>query len=237
MTDIDHRSVVANHLDAFKAVALSYLKIIWVVCWSNLHRPCAVVHINVFICNHRNLTSSQRQLDIGTDQSFVTLVIRIDSHGSVTEQCFGTGGRHHDLTYFVECRIGNLIELALLGLVDDFDIRKARLVLGAIINHPLTSVYEPIFPQLFKCIVDCGNNFFIKSEDEVAPARPNAQRTELQLHIPPLAVDKIPDLGIQLLPRIIKTSFALFFQLFFIHYPGFEARMVCPWQIDSIVPL
>ena len=48
--------------------------------------------VNILVGNHRDLAVRQRKLQHFSDQVLVTLVIRVDRHGGIAEQCLRTGG-------------------------------------------------------------------------------------------------------------------------------------------------
>ena len=83
--------IVIHDIDFFKVVALAYLEVIRVMCRCDLNASCSEFLVNIFICDNRDLTVSQRQFQHLADQVFVSFILRVYCNCSISKKCFRTG--------------------------------------------------------------------------------------------------------------------------------------------------
>ena len=69
----------------------SHLKIIGVVCRSDLDRSCSELHINEIIGYYRDLSIDKRKHDCFSMFPCVARILRVNCHSSITQHCFRTG--------------------------------------------------------------------------------------------------------------------------------------------------
>ena len=89
------------------------------------------------------------------------------------------------------------------------DVSKAGLVFCTVVDDPLTTVDQPILPQLIEGTINRFHHLRVKRKDHIFPVGPNAKGAQLELHIAPLLIDKVPHLCIQLITRVIEARLAL----------------------------
>ena len=111
---IDAR-IVIHHIDFRQAVPFSHFKIIGVMGRCNLYAACPELFIHIGICHHRNLPVCQRQLQHLAHQILISLILRVDCHGSISQQCLWTSGSNfYKPPFFPHDRIINVPEMPVL---------------------------------------------------------------------------------------------------------------------------
>ena len=138
--DVNHRTVRIDDLNSVQIVTLSHLKVVWIVCRSNFHRSCSVVHIDILVGDNRNLFVENRQQNASTDQVLVSFIVRVDRNCDIAENRFRARCRDNNFPNAIEGWVGNFPQFTFFGLVDNLNIRKARLVLRTKINDAFAPV-------------------------------------------------------------------------------------------------
>ncbi len=192
--NINHLAVIANHLNPLKVMALPYLKIIGVMSRRDLYCPCPICHIDIFISDNRDFAISEGQLDFCANQMLIPLVIWVDRYRYVTEHGLWARSSNNNLSDMIECRVGNVVELAFFIFVHHLNITKTRLVFETIIHHTLAPIDQPVIPKLLERAIDSRNHLLVQRKHEVFPACACPEGPQLQLHVAPLTVNKIPHL-------------------------------------------
>ena len=80
-------SIVIHNVDDWKIVSLSYLKVIRIMCRSNLYNTGTKLHINIRILYDRNLTIHQWKHQLLTFQVRISLIIRMNGYRCITKHC------------------------------------------------------------------------------------------------------------------------------------------------------
>ncbi len=76
--------------------------------------------------------------------------------------------------------------------------------------------------------MDNRDDFRVEGEDVPAPIKRKAQPPELIFHVAAVSLHKIPNHFVERFPVKIKTAFAFFRQLFFVHVLRFKPGVVGP---------
>ena len=84
--------IVIHDVDFWKAVSLSYLKVIGVVGWCDLYAAGSELFIHIGICNNRYFPVCKGKLQHLANQVLVPLIFRIDCHSSISKKSFRSGG-------------------------------------------------------------------------------------------------------------------------------------------------
>ena len=90
---------------------------------SNLKASCTKLNINVLVFNNRNYTVYKRYYYLFASEVLVLRVIRVDAHCSVAHNGFRTCGGHYCIAVLALNLVAQIVELALLLLINNFFIR------------------------------------------------------------------------------------------------------------------
>ena len=113
----------------------------------------------------------------------------------------------------------------------------ACLVLGAVVNDSLASVNQLVLPEFLKRAIDRVYHLLVKRKDHIFPRGAGAEGPQLELHVAPVLVDKLPDLSVELLAREVKPAFAFFVQFFFVDHPCLKASVVSTGDVGNVPTL
>ena len=108
-----HSGVVVQDADLFQIVAFSYFKVVGVVGRGDLHAAGTELLVNIFVRDHRDLTSGQREFQHLADQVLIALILRVHCHGGIAQHRLRTGGGDlHEAAFFSHDRVVDVPEEA-----------------------------------------------------------------------------------------------------------------------------
>ena len=109
-------------------MTFSYLKVIRVMCRSDLYNAGTKFHIYIGIRNDRNLTVYNRQQNLSANQMLITLVGRVNCNRTVAQHGFRTGGcDFYKSAFLTDDRIFDVPEMTCLLYVLYLCIRNRGL--------------------------------------------------------------------------------------------------------------
>ena len=136
-----HRRVIVENIDLLKVVTQSDFKVVRIMCRRDLHAARSEFLVYIFIRDHRDLAVRERKLKHFSDEIFVALIVRIDSHSGIAEQRLRTGGRDLDkLSGLADDRVIDMPEKSILINVFNLGIRQRCLALRAPVDDPASAV-------------------------------------------------------------------------------------------------
>ena len=205
--DFGHATVFADDLDDPEMMALTDFPVVEVVRGGNLDNTGAEAHVDHFVSDDFYLKRPIDAFDGDglADVLLVTLVVRVDGDGGITE--FGLGASRGES----ERTVLDVIERGFLFFVVDFDVGESGLVVRAEIDQFFATIDHTIVPHFFESRVDAGDDVFVESESEVGPSTRGAERADLELHVATLLLDEVPDARIELVAVKIEARMAFFF--------------------------
>ena len=107
--------IVVHDVDLRQIMSLADFKIVRVMCRCDLYASGSEFFIYIRICDHRDLTVGQRQLQHLADQILISFIFRIDCNGGISEQRLRTGGCDlHKTSFFSDDRIIDMPEKSVL---------------------------------------------------------------------------------------------------------------------------
>ena len=139
------------------------------------------LYIYVIVLDNRNNTSYQRNDHLLTLQPSILGVIRIDTHGSISHDGFGTGGSNHCITSFgvTFYHILQIVQLAVLFLIDYFLITKGGQCFRVPVHHTDTTVNQTFVIQVDKNLEHAFTTFLIHCESCTVPIAGSTQLAKL----------------------------------------------------------
>ena len=88
-------TVVVEDVDGFQTVLLTERVVVDIVSWSYLQATCTELDIDVFILDDRNLAAYEGNDNVLTLEPWYLRIVRVDTHGNVAHDGFGTGGCYY----------------------------------------------------------------------------------------------------------------------------------------------
>ena len=110
-------SIIIHNIDFRQIVTLSNLKVIRVMCRSNLNCTCSEFFVYIIICHNWNLSVSQRKQTLLAYDIFISLIIRMYCNGSISQHGFRTGSCDLQIIIRSDNWILNMPEISFLLLM------------------------------------------------------------------------------------------------------------------------
>ena len=128
------------------------LKVVEVVSRRDFDRPCPEFPIDEESISHDgNVSLGERKADSFPDQVAVPGVFRMHRHGGVAQHSLRSRRRDDQAGGgVIGQRVGDMVELPLVVLVFDLDVRQRRQAAGAPVNQALPPVDQSFFVQADK---------------------------------------------------------------------------------------
>ena len=120
------------------------------MCGSHLQATRTELDIHIVILDHRDLTSYQRYDHPFAFQVLILRVIGIDTHRGITHDGLRTSRSDNRITLLAHDLITQVIELAVLLLVDHLLVREGRQRLGIPIDHTYTPIDQAFVIEIDK---------------------------------------------------------------------------------------
>ena len=115
--------VIVQYIDLLKVMALSNLEIVRVMGRCDLYTACSKLFVNVWICDDRDLSVCERQLQHLSHYICISLIVRIYGNGCISEKCLRSCCCYLDKSSRLpNYRIVDVPEIAVLLLVDNLCI-------------------------------------------------------------------------------------------------------------------
>ena len=111
-------SIIVHDVDFRKVVSLSNLKVVRVVCRSDLYASSSEFLVNILVCNYWDLSVCERKLQHFAYDIFVTVIIRVYCNCSISKKCLRTGSCDlYEFALFSNNRIVDVPEESVLILM------------------------------------------------------------------------------------------------------------------------
>lgn len=224
-----HGAIEVDDGDLLEMVTLTDVEVVLVVGRGDLDGAGAEVAVDVGVGDNGDGAVGEGEAEFMADEMFVTGVVGMDGDGGVAEHGFGTSSGDDDFSEVadgVDEGVGDVPEGASFVLVIDFDVGEGGLVLGAEVDQAFTTVDQLVVQEVLEGVVDGVDDLGIEGEGEVGPVAGGAEGAELELHIPSLLGDEVPDLGVKLVARVVEAGVAGLLEGFLVDDPSLEASVV-----------
>ncbi|MNO97659.1 hypothetical protein D3C76_893760 [compost metagenome] len=156
-------------------MALADFVVVEVVGRGDLYATGTELGVAVVIGDDRDAAADQWQFDEFADQCLVAFVVRVDGHGSVTQQGFRTrGGNYQVVLAFgglgaVGQRVAQVPQVALLVVVFHFEVGDGRVQLGVPVDQALAAVDKAVFMQAHERFFNRFGEAVVHGEALAAP--------------------------------------------------------------------
>ena len=142
-------AAVVHHVDRGQMMPLAEREVVGIVRRRHLHRAGAELAAHPLVENDGDLAVHQRQAQLFAVQMQVALVLGMNGNGHVAEHGLGArrGDRHKLAGIFAvraEDRVANLPQMALLLLVDHFEIADRGLAARAPVDDVCAAIDQPL---------------------------------------------------------------------------------------------
>ncbi|MNM56682.1 hypothetical protein D3C81_678590 [compost metagenome] len=170
-----HEGVLVEDVQQRQVVALADFVVVEVVGRGDLHAAGTELGVAVVIGDDRDAAADQWQFDEFADQCLVAFVVRVDGHGSVTQQGFRTrGGNYQVVLAFgglgaVGQRVAQVPQVALLVVVFHFEVGDGRVQLGVPVDQALAAVDKAVFMQAHERFFNRFGEAVVHGEALAAP--------------------------------------------------------------------
>ena len=108
------RGIIVHNINFLKAVTLSDLKVIRVMCRSHLHGSGSEFFVNIRICDDRNFLIYKWKHRFLSDNIRIALILRIDNNRRISKHRFRTGCRDHKASVRTYDRVADMPEMSRL---------------------------------------------------------------------------------------------------------------------------
>ena len=169
-------SIVCQYIDHFQIMTKSYLKVVRVMCRCDLYNTCTKLHIYIIICDDRDLTVYDRQIQHLAYHIFITIILRIDCYGCITEKCLRTCGCQINISGTVCGLITQMPKMTCLILIFYLCIRNRSQTMRTPVDNTLSTIDQSLVVQIDKYFLDCLGASLIHGETLSVPV---AGRTDL----------------------------------------------------------
>ena len=155
-------------------VALAEGEVVGVVGGRDLDGAGAEVAADPVVEDDGNLAADERQAELFAVEMEVALVFRMDGDGGVAEHGLGAGGSDGEklagvFAVGVEDGVADLPEMALVLVVDDFEIADGGLAARAPVDDVSAAIDEPLLVEADEGFADGDGEVLVHGEVFAAP--------------------------------------------------------------------
>ena len=130
------RTVVVEDIDRGQIVLLAQHIIVHVVRRRHLQASRTELDVHVLVLNHGNLPPHERHDHLLTFQMLVLRVVRVDTHRRIAHNRLRARGRYDGVSFLAYDLIPQVIQFAMLFLIDDLLVGEGGQRLRVPIHHP-----------------------------------------------------------------------------------------------------
>ena len=109
----------------------------------------------------------------------VLRIVRIDAHGRVTHDRFGAGRSHDGIPVFTDDAVAQVVEFALLLLINHLLVAEGGEGGGIPIDHADAAIDQPFAVQITEDAKDAPRADVVHSEGRAIPVAGGAKASEL----------------------------------------------------------
>ena len=114
------RTVIVEDVDRLQLVLLAEHIVIDVVGRSDLEASCPKLYIYILVLDHGDSTPYEGDDEALASEEVIALILGVDTHSGVSHDGLGAGRSYDDVAILSLDIVAQVIELALLLLIDDF---------------------------------------------------------------------------------------------------------------------
>ena len=114
------RTVIVEDVDRLELVLLAEHIVIDIVGRGDLEAPCTELYIYILVLDHGDSTSYEGDDEALASEEVIALILGVDTHSGIPHDGLGAGRSYDDVAILSLDVVAQVIELALLLLIDDF---------------------------------------------------------------------------------------------------------------------
>ena len=172
------RAIGVEDVDGFEVVGLAEFVVVHVVGWGDLEATRSEFAVDVFVLDDGDPPTAERHLGSLAVEAGETLVVGVDTDGGVTEDGFGSCGGDDEVPSAFDL-VAQVVDLALLLLVNDFLIAQRRERHWIPVHHAHAAVNQPLLVQIDERVHDPFIVLFVHREPRAVPIAARPQLLEL----------------------------------------------------------
>ena len=171
--------IVVEYQNLLQIMALTHLEVVRVMARRNLNAAGTELHLNVLVCEDRDLTVHQRQNRLLADQMGIALIVRVDGYTGIAHIGLRTGGCDNQGFIRARNRIADVPQLAVLLLVLNLGIRQRRDAVRAPVDDTAALIDQPLVVKVDKYFLNRLGTSLVHGEALTAPVTGGTQLLEL----------------------------------------------------------
>ena len=175
------RTVIIEYIDRRQIIFFAQHIVVHIVCRSYLQTTCTELDIHIIVLDHRNHTVYQRNNHFLPFQPSVLRVVRIDTHGRIPHDCFGTGCCDNRITAFriTFHLVAEVIQFAVLFLIYNLFVGQGSQRFRIPVHHTDTTIYQSFIIEIDKNLDHTFGTQFVHRESRTVPITGRPQLTQL----------------------------------------------------------
>ncbi len=174
-----HPGIIGENVVHRQVMTLADLIVIEVVCRSNLDAAGTELRLNVVIGDNRNTAANDGQNQFLANKMLVTIIIRMNGNGAVTEHGFRSGCRNHQVA-IAGCQwIAEMPKVAVFIGRQHFEIGQGRVQHRVPVDETLAPINQSFVVQLHEYLADSFGQTFVHRKTISTPVHGCAKATGL----------------------------------------------------------
>ena len=159
-------SVIIEDINAGQVIFFAKHIVIHIMGGCYFQTSCTKFNVYVVVFDNRNDTVYQWYNYLFAFQPLVFRVIGIDTHGSISHNCFGTSGSNYRIAsfsitfYFVT----EIIQFAVFFLINNFFITESCQCFWVPVYHAYTAIDQTFVVKVYEYFDDTFATFFVHGE-------------------------------------------------------------------------
>ena len=145
----------------------------------DLEAACAELNVDVVVLDDGDLAPYERDNDAPSAEVLVLRVVRIDAHGRVAHDRFGAGGSHDGVSVFADDAIAQVVEFALLLLINHLLVAEGGEGGGIPIDHADTTIDQSLTVQIAEDAEDAPGTDVVHGKSRAVPVAGGTEASEL----------------------------------------------------------
>jgi hypothetical protein len=162
-----------------KLLTASNLKVVGVVCGSDLNATGTLIELCVLVGNDRNTATYERKYAILTDKILISFVLGVNCYRSIAKKSFGTSGSNLNVSSTAYEGILDMPKMAVLLNVVNLGVRDRGFTVRAPVDDTLTAVNETLLVKALENVANSAAAALVKGEALTGPVAGGAHLLEL----------------------------------------------------------
>ena len=172
-------AIVVKDVDGGEVVFLAQHVVVYVVRGGDLEAACTELNVDVVVLDDGDLAPHERDNDAPSAEVLVLRIVRIDAHGRVAHDRFGSGRSHDGISVFADDAIAQVVEFALLLLINHLLVAEGGEGGGIPIDHADTTIDQPLAVQITEDSEDAPGTDVVHGEGRAVPVAGGTEASEL----------------------------------------------------------